>query len=576
MSLKTSFLKLFKWNTSDDEDLNKNFDINAAMNDNLDRIDNAISDLAGNKVDKVAGKQLSTEDYTTSEKTKLNGIASGAQVNVLENLTLEGKTLAKNNKTIEIKDSEVTNARKSTIKAKIFNSVNERIESIEEDLSNIDKTSGHIYGIRRKITNNSNSAWERLFDSIGKVANATKNGGTVQNDFDGLAPWSEINSCNYDTETGKVKAWYGDATFKFDGSNGDVFTYIPDTFIKVYQDNDYDYILISDVQRSGFKHYDSFFIGRYSASKVNGKLRTYSDLSPEPISLNDARTLAKALGSKVHVMDYRYFIITLLYLVEYADYNSQKILGQGVVNGQDVISLIAETSTNRIVVSSDLKGLYVGRQVAIGSAWWNNSIADRRRITKIEDYTDNDITGKSITFDGDAVNIAVGSHMWGIAQHGGNCDKLGMKSGCVINDGVHDMIYRGIEGLIGNIFNWIDGILLQKDEVYICTDPSLYNSNDYTKYKKLSYVVLHGEGAAKTMGYDPDEPLIRYPVEVGANNNTYLTDYYWNNSDTNIHAPRVGGSFSNGAGAGLFCWGLVVSPAYSDFSIGCRLLIENQ
>ena len=34
------------------------------------------------KVDKVAGKQLSTEDYTTSEKNKLAGIQSGAEINV--------------------------------------------------------------------------------------------------------------------------------------------------------------------------------------------------------------------------------------------------------------------------------------------------------------------------------------------------------------------------------------------------------------------------------------------------------------------------------------------------------------
>lgn len=34
------------------------------------------------KVDKVAGKGLSTEDYTTAEKNKLSGIASGAEVNV--------------------------------------------------------------------------------------------------------------------------------------------------------------------------------------------------------------------------------------------------------------------------------------------------------------------------------------------------------------------------------------------------------------------------------------------------------------------------------------------------------------
>ena len=35
-----------------------------------------------NKVDKITGKGLSTNDYTDAEKTKLGGIAAGAQVNV--------------------------------------------------------------------------------------------------------------------------------------------------------------------------------------------------------------------------------------------------------------------------------------------------------------------------------------------------------------------------------------------------------------------------------------------------------------------------------------------------------------
>lgn len=36
----------------------------------------------GDKVDKITGKGLSTEDYSTAEKSKLAGIASGAEVNV--------------------------------------------------------------------------------------------------------------------------------------------------------------------------------------------------------------------------------------------------------------------------------------------------------------------------------------------------------------------------------------------------------------------------------------------------------------------------------------------------------------
>lgn len=50
----------------------------------------AAVDISG-KVDKVAGKQLSTEDYTTAEKTKLAGIAAGAQVNDAST-TLQGNT----------------------------------------------------------------------------------------------------------------------------------------------------------------------------------------------------------------------------------------------------------------------------------------------------------------------------------------------------------------------------------------------------------------------------------------------------------------------------------------------------
>ena len=36
--------------------------------------DEPVRNLIGNKVDKVAGKQLSTEDYTTAEKEKLAGL----------------------------------------------------------------------------------------------------------------------------------------------------------------------------------------------------------------------------------------------------------------------------------------------------------------------------------------------------------------------------------------------------------------------------------------------------------------------------------------------------------------------
>lgn len=48
------------------------------------------ADLESRKVEKVDGKQLSTEDYTSAEKMKLGGIESGAQVNTVTSVA--GKT----------------------------------------------------------------------------------------------------------------------------------------------------------------------------------------------------------------------------------------------------------------------------------------------------------------------------------------------------------------------------------------------------------------------------------------------------------------------------------------------------
>ena len=61
-----------------------------------------IKTLVGTKVDKVDGKGLSTNDYTTSEKTKLSGIDTGAQVNVIENVVVNGTTATIANKTATI------------------------------------------------------------------------------------------------------------------------------------------------------------------------------------------------------------------------------------------------------------------------------------------------------------------------------------------------------------------------------------------------------------------------------------------------------------------------------------------
>lgn len=65
------------------------------------------------KVDKVEGKGLSTNDFTTAEKNKLEGIEAGADANVIETIQVNNQALTPTGKAVNIqvptKTSEITN-----------------------------------------------------------------------------------------------------------------------------------------------------------------------------------------------------------------------------------------------------------------------------------------------------------------------------------------------------------------------------------------------------------------------------------------------------------------------------------
>lgn len=71
------------------------------------------NNLLDDKVDKVTGKGLSTNDYTTEEKNKLSGIASGAEVNKIDSIKVNGTAQTISSKAVDItvptKVSDLTN-----------------------------------------------------------------------------------------------------------------------------------------------------------------------------------------------------------------------------------------------------------------------------------------------------------------------------------------------------------------------------------------------------------------------------------------------------------------------------------
>lgn len=79
---------------------------------NVDLSAYATNEALAGKVDKAAGKDLSSNDYTDDEKAKLAGIATGAQTNVIESVKVNGEAVAVEGKAVDVtvptKVSELT------------------------------------------------------------------------------------------------------------------------------------------------------------------------------------------------------------------------------------------------------------------------------------------------------------------------------------------------------------------------------------------------------------------------------------------------------------------------------------
>jgi len=346
-----------------------------------------------------------------------------------------------------------------------------------------------IYGIKRELSSSS-STWTRTDGGVNKTANATHDGSSATNDFDSIYPWSEIKTVNLAND-GTVNAILGDSSFKWDGSNGEVMTYIPSFWYKRWQDSTYEYMQISQSEFSGASYSKGFYIGRYTTSSgAHSKSGVASQVST---NITNFRTQATAKGTGWQQMDYHYFLLQLLYLVEYADGNSQSKLGQGVCS--------------------------VSAQVNSGAL-----------------------------------------------------DSLGMKSGCLANVGATSVIYRGIENIFGNIWQFVDGLNIKDNVAYICYKPSSYQVDKFDgDYSAVGYTNANSNGNPNKMGYDSNNPMVALPVVVGT---SVYGDYYWQNTGNRI--ARVGGFWAVGAFDGLFSWNLSDDSGNSVASIGSRLIYNEE
>lgn len=416
-----------------------------------------------------------------------------------------------------------------------------------------------IYGVKRVWnTTNVSDTWERTDASVGMEANPTIGTKVGKDDFSYVMPWAGIISKCCDLDTGETVAYIGEPGY--DPTKYMVLTEYPGYYLKRWRDDTYEYVQISAGAFDGAVYIEPWEWGRYPSSLMGNKHVSMSGKHPDSrITRATVRTRSKAAGEGFYSMDSTsYWAYSMLVLVKYASLNTQEKVCKGYYylryTDQDK-ALVAEQSANRIVIAltTAASEYLVGNAVEIGTSLGGAQVAKQRLITKVEDYSDGSVTGKAIYFDGDPVNIAVGNIISHCANISGTTDSLGMRDGCLVNDGKHSMLLLGHEH--NGQYAFVDNVNRYQGKLYVCYDNAATKDNvgdSDANYKALAITFPTSSGWQLLEGFDPEHPLEMWCEKlggssVGKGNGAYL----WSNNNAAWYVLFVFGNAYNGATAGL-------------------------
>ena len=441
-----------------------------------------------------------------------------------------------------------------------------------------------IYGVKRVWNTTSVSdTWERTDASVGMEANPTIGTKVGKDDFSYVMPWAGIVSKCCDLDTGETVAYIGE--LGYDPTKYMVLTEYPGFYFKRWRDDTYEYVQISAGAFDGAVYIEPWEWGRYPSSLMGNKYVSMSGKHPDSrITRATVRSRSKATGEGYYSMDSTsYWAYCMLVLVKYASLNTEEKVCKGYYflryTDQDK-ALVAEQSTNRIVIAlaTAANEYLAGNAVEIGTSLGGAQVAKQRLITKVEDYSDGSVTGKAIYFDGDPVNIAVGNIISHCANISGTTDSLGMRDGCLVNDGKHAMLLLGHEH--NGQYAFVDNVNRYQGTLYVCYDNTATKDNvgdTDANYKALSITFPTSSGWQLLEGFDPEHPLEMWCEKlggssVGKGNGAYL----WSNNNAAWYVLYVFGNAGDGANAGLPYVSAHSGSGSANWGIGGVLLKKRQ
>jgi len=243
---------------------------------------------------------------------------------------------------------------------------------------------------------------------------------------------------------------------------------------------------------------------------ANDKLSSVSGKAPINYGTRaEYRTVASNRGVGWRQQDYDLVsAIQLLYLVEYASWYSQSMIGAGLTN--------------------------------FGNTNWTN----RNNKNPIESTGNSNGNGNT-TANLDNGSGALGSYMSyrGIENFFGH-------------------LWKWVDGInVGGPVNPDDN-----NKIHVCNNDTDFADNTWTNYTDLGIVLAQTNGYQVTL-----EQISRgfLPASVGGASNTYITDYYY--QSTSYRVVALGGNAYVGSTAGVACWYLNYSSGYRARTVVGRL-----
>lgn len=388
-------------------------------------------------------------------------------------------------------------------------------------------------------------------------------------DFNSFHAFGGRRRCNV-ADDGTILAYYGDANYKDDGSNGQVMVYQPAFYYRVvplifdrntttgigYHLRKANYY-ISDVPYLGFRLHPAFYdengneveyvlMSAYEGSMydvssseyVNDATNTSTAIEAgdllcsvagvKPISglkktltRSNTEIMASNRGSGWHLETIKITSANqLLMMVELGTMNTQTAIGQGVVS-------IAYTG-------------------AYNASSYTGSTSSLGNTTGQATETINEISGTETAY---------------------------------TTPGMLSITYRGVENPWGNIWKYIQGINIYGDgtvgggQPYVANNFVFSESKIGDNYEPVGFTLPNINGYVNAMGYGSKEfDWLLMPSEVGGTSALPVGDYCYVTSNlSGYRVARLGGSWYANADAGGFRWDCNSGVDDRNRNIGGRL-----